>query len=129
MNGHPSDSGGRATDLHFDVHAGSRKHVDKRVDGEEVDLAAHEAGDARLGDFEELGSFSLAEAFTLDVLSESDHERGTEFHVFGLGGGFFDCVPYAGEALCASYFLLHASPLRLFDMARFQRLVFGETHT
>src|SRR5258708_3447711 len=43
-----SGRSGGSTNLHPHVQACRCQHVDKGVDGEEVDLSAHEIGDARL---------------------------------------------------------------------------------
>lgn len=53
---------------HLDAYAGSASHVHGSVEGEEVDLAAHQVRDARLCYAEEPGRLSLAELGVGDVL-------------------------------------------------------------
>ena len=51
------------------MQAGCGQHVDQGVDGEQVDLAAHQIGNAGLGDAEQCGGTGLREVLGLDVLS------------------------------------------------------------
>ncbi len=74
------------------------EHVDQGVDGEEVDAASDEAGDARLSGAELLRGFALSQALFGGVLLEREHERGTRLHVFGKSGRLFERVPDTGGA-------------------------------
>lgn len=68
-------------------NAGVSEHVDKSVEREAGDLAAHEVGDARLADVKAGGGGGLGHAFFLDQLAEGGHHGGAHLEVAGFGGG------------------------------------------
>jgi len=58
----------------FHLKAGAGEHVDKCVDAEQIDLAAHEVTDPRLGHAEERGGLGLGQSAILNDLTQRRHE-------------------------------------------------------
>ncbi|CAM2148469.1 hypothetical protein PT2222_10518 [Paraburkholderia tropica] len=81
----------------FHFHARGHGHIDERVEREQVDLAAHEVGHARLRDAEDLRGLCLAQRVLLDVLLECDHEVAAQRHVLRRFGRGFERIPDAVE--------------------------------
>jgi len=76
-----------------------RKHVDQRVNAEQVDLPPHEVGDPGLRDTELLCRRALRQACPDDVGGQLLHERRADLQVLGLATRVFESVPHAGIPL------------------------------
>src|SRR5690606_24670353 len=72
-------------------------HVDQRVESEEVDLAAHQVGNARLRHAKPASRLGLCPSLVGNMFLERDHERRAKLHVLSLGGRILDRIPYAGK--------------------------------
>jgi len=80
-------------DADGDPETGGGCHPHEQIEAESVDLAAHQIGDARLGDTEQFRRLGLREALALDTTLEGNHERRTKFEVLCHCGIVLDGVP------------------------------------
>ena len=55
------------SNVQIELESSRSHHIDQGVDTEQVDLAANEIGDSRLGDTEETGGLTLGQSSSLDI--------------------------------------------------------------
>lgn len=97
QSSNPSRSGGCFDHAHFNVQSCSGGHVHQRIESEQVDLAAHQIGDAWLSHAEQLGGLCLAHFCAGQVVLQRRHQNGAQLHVFRFFRGVLDGIPDAGK--------------------------------
>ena len=84
----------------FNLEAGSGGHVHERIETEELDSAAHEVADPRLGHAEEGCRLTLRQSFGCDELLQTERQERAQLE----GNGFLSGEPKVLEDVAARRF-------------------------